>query len=320
MGCNEPGSRGVVVEVIEKGVPPEGWNSRLGKHATIYHTREYAEYLEKEGFNVWHSKNGKFLLWSKKVLFGLITSFSSVYVPPLDASEARELAQFLKGKNAVISVHPLAADNGELGKAGFKKKEWATFLLDLRRGKEELWAGVDKATRKIVRRTREKGVEVRTAENEEDYAAYHAVMNENRRRNKVKEYPYSRAFWELFKEAGMGEIFVAELDGRILGGLTASLYNDYVNEWGAALSNKAREEKIYASDAVRWAVIEWARAKGAHYYDLTGVNPAPRDEKEKGIYRFKEKWGGDFKEYCEYSTSNAVVDFARKIKHGKLLE
>ena len=33
------------------------------------------------------------------------------------------------------------------------------------------------------------------------------------------------------------------------------------------------------------------------YYDLAGYNPNPQSEKEKGIMRYKKKWGGKDFEY-----------------------
>ena len=34
-----------------------------------------------------------------------------------------------------------------------------------------------------------------------------------------------------------------------------------------------------------------------NYYDLAGANPNPLTEKEKGILRYKKKWGGKKHEY-----------------------
>ncbi len=299
--------------MIVKGVPPKGWNEGLGELATIYHTLEYAEYLRKEGVGVWHSTSAKALLWSKPRFFGLLNCFSSVYLSSVNAESAMEIADFLKGKRVKISVHPLAKDEGELVNAGFKETKWATFLIDLTKDKDELWNKVNKSARKLVRRTLENGVTVRQINDAEEFDGYQRLVNENRRRNKVKEYPYSRAWWDCLVSNGLGRVFVAELDGELLGGLSVSLYNGYVNEWGAALSDKAREEKIYASDAIRWSVIEWAKVNGARYYDLTGVNPSPKNAKEEGIYRFKEKWGGTLYKYSEYSLSNSFVDLAKKL-------
>ena len=39
---------------------------------------------------------------------------------------------------------------------------------------------------------------------------------------------------------------------------------------------------------------------GFRYYDLSGVDPYAKDEKARGILRFKEKWGGKMVLYHEY--------------------
>lgn len=57
-----------------------------------------------------------------------------------------------------------------------------------------------------------------------------------------------------------------------------------------------------ASYGVQWAGIQWARAQGAHVYDMYGVpdaDPEPletqfeqRQDGLWGVYRFKRGWGG----------------------------
>ncbi len=72
----------------------------------------------------------------------------------------------------------------------------------------------------------------------------------------------------------------------------ASSYNGYINEFGIARTKKDSEGKLYSQDLLKWHIIKWGKNNNLKYYDLTGVNPYPQNEKEKGIFRYKEKWGG----------------------------
>jgi lipid II:glycine glycyltransferase (peptidoglycan interpeptide bridge formation enzyme) len=72
-------------------------------------------------------------------------------------------------------------------------------------------------------------------------------------------------------------------------------------EMASVISDYSIKNKLYANDAIKWAVIEYGKKKGNKLYDLTGVSPSPETEKEKGIRRFKEKWGGKLINYHTFS-------------------
>ncbi len=320
------------VSVSER--PPEGWDAFLLQNelGTFYQTALYADYAEKESglkpFFLRAEENGiaqgQLLLLkgsrfqsllanlplhsvSTKIARTLLPSFTWVYGPAAQNGDAayallEKAVGISKGKTGACSPHPLSDFGGAFARNGFKASKWATFLVDLRESEESLWGKVDNAARKLVNRTLEQ-VDVVQVQSEADYDAYHAVVNENRRRNKVVQYRYSQSMWKTWRENDCGAVFIAKekAGGRMLAGLGISSFNGYVNEWGAGTSSYAIENHVYAQDAIKWSVIKWAREKGFRYYDLTGVNPAPANEKEKGIFRFKEKWGGKLVEYGVYT-------------------
>ena len=320
------------VSVSEK--PPAGWDAFLSQSefGTFYQTSLYSSYAEREaGFKPLFLRaeengiaQGQLLLLKGSRIHGLLANlplhsittrvsravapaFSWIYGPVAESEPAasallEKAAELSGGKLRTCIPHPLSPFENSFAKAGFREKKWATFLVDLRKGEEELWKAVDNAARKIARRTLEQA-DVVQVEDEGQYKAYHAVMNENRKRNKAVPYRYTPALWKIWRENGCGEVFIAKekAGGRVLAGLGISSFNGYLNEWGAGTSSYAIENHVYAQDAIKWSVIKWAREKGFRYYDLTGVNPTPANEKEKGIFRFKEKWGGKLVEYGVYT-------------------
>ncbi len=318
------------VSVSEKA--PEGWNEFLSSSpfGTFYQTSFYADYAGKDSglkpLFLQAKRDGKtagqLLLFqgsrfqsglSNSPLSSITTwlartffpSFSWTYGPVADDdASAKELLLKAKsvsgGKISGCSPHPLAGFREAFLECGFKEKKWATFLIDLGRSEDELWKNVDKAARKIVNRTLET-VEIRVVANEKEYKQCLAVVNENRKRGGF--IAYKSMPWTVWRESGTGNIFVAMDDNeKVLACLGISFFNGWVNEWGAGTSTYALENHVYAQDAIKWSVLKWAKEKGCRYFDFTGVNPEPKDEKEKGIYRFKEKWGGKLVPYGIYST------------------
>ncbi|MBN2289727.1 MAG: GNAT family N-acetyltransferase, partial [Candidatus Glassbacteria bacterium] len=104
--------------------------------------------------------------------------------------------------------------------------------------------------------------------------------------------------WRILRPAGMLEIFLASRQGELLGGLGVWQHAGVVVEWGSVQSERARVEKLYCSDLLKWEVIRWGHGRGYRLYDLAGVAPDPdrADPKKRGIYQFKAKWGGRYRE------------------------
>ncbi len=312
------------------GSPPAGWDEFLLKNefGTFYQTSHYADYASKDAglkpFFLTASESsvtvGKLLLFkgsrfqnllanlpvhqlTTRISRAVLPSFLWVYGPvAINDTAAKALVgkavEISGGRLANCTPHPLSGFGPLLSGAGLKESKWATFIIDLGMSESELWKNVDHSARKLVNRTLEQ-VDVVQVESEEDYQSYFQIVNENRKRNGVHPYRYSARLWRAWRGTGSGAVFVAKekQTGSILAGLGISCFNGYVNEWGAGTSAAALEKKIYAQDAVKWSVIKWAKEKGFRFFDLTGVNPSPANEKEKGIFRFKEKWGGKLVEY-----------------------
>ena len=87
-------------------------------------------------------------------------------------------------------------------------------------------------------------------------------------------------------------IFLAYYEGKPVGGLGVSSFNNFINEWGVGRSEIDFSKKLYAQDLIKWKIIEWGKENKLNYFDLSGVNPIPSNSKEEGIFRYKKKWGG----------------------------
>lgn len=78
------------------------------------------------------------------------------------------------------------------------------------------------------------------------------------------------------------------------------IFNGVATEIASGTMPLAYELKLPAQDLLHWEMMLEAKRLGAHTFDLAGVAPLPRNSKEEGIRRFKEKWGGRYVEYYTY--------------------
>jgi len=188
---------------------------------------------------------------------------------------------------------------------GFSAVEHATFHMDLSPTSEELWNKAKREARKAVRKAGREGIVVRRLTSVDELEIYWHVMQQTWRRLGI---PHSRdkdmlyAMWHGLKPTESVEFFLAEQDDEPVGVLGVTVFNGLIQEFA---SGRTEQAKVGCGDAIKWAVIEWAAAMGHQLYDLSGVIPLEqvRSDKEKGIFRFKEKWGGQYLEYQIHSMS-----------------
>lgn len=170
----------------------------------------------------------------------------------------------------------------------------ATYLVRLDMPDEDLRRALRPAARKALRHVETSGIMVRRVTDRNELPAYHRFMVESRSRYGHRTYSVRNltSLWDKLGPADNMAIFVAEHRGEVVGGLGVWIFSGVAVEFGAAQSERASQEKLFAGDALKWAALLWARERGARWFDLAGVSAQPSDAKEEGIRRFKEKWGG----------------------------
>jgi len=299
--------------------PDSNWNNRLLKSSsgTIYHTVEYSKMLSWIGrepnFLTFFSQNGEIiaqLLGSKysrfkkksKVhsLLGKIVSSQKnifywtfgpvIFDPNSNNLICEKLSDYLNSNKYLArgSEHPLTNKPLANVKKPLIAKNWSTFQIDLTNDETNLWEKMDKhSARKNIQRSIKRGVKVREITRSE-IKFYQLIREET---NPVPLEVLEKR-WDLLHQLGW-TIFIAFLDDVPIGGLIASSFNGYVNEWGVARTSLDTKEKFYAQDQLKWSIIKWGIEKKFRFYDLTGANPNPIDSKEEGIFRYKRKWGGN---------------------------
>jgi len=317
------------------------WNLRLNgnKFATIHHTQEYIEYVKQARkqpsyYITFETKDevvGQVALHRlsraekkikstfkkipasnsiSKLFSGIKPMFVWDFGPVIFNDDFRdeiysEIAKFSKKFKGPIkgSLHPLDYPAEELSKYGWNEKKMGTFLIDLTLSQEQLWKNVDRQSgRKAVKRALNNGIKIKPIENINDLKTHHVLLNEGKEMADLGNYPFRslELSWKMLRKVGQFG-FIAWKDNIPLASTLVTTFNGYLNEWGFAESKKDREELLGATDLIKWNLIEWGHKSGFRYFDLSGVEPEPSNTKEKGIFRFKKKWGGKLVNWYHYT-------------------
>jgi len=213
---------------------------------------------------------------------------------------SNEFKKFLISKKCKVtgSEHPFREGSLENFEKPFSLKKWGTFVIDLSDNIENIWKKMHKhSAQKNIERTEKRGIYVKQMKRD-DLELYRKL-----RIDKDLKLGYDvlaietlQKTWDTLKGVGWTG-FIAFKDEKPISGLMITFFNGFINEWGAARAEQNLSPKVYPQDLLKWEIIKWACKKKFRYYDLTGTNPNPITDKEKGIFRYKKKWGGNLVEY-----------------------
>ncbi len=207
---------------------------------------------------------------------------------------------------ALLKIEPGFMLDADLARAGFRPSPQTvqpprTYVIDISGDEETILARMNQGTRRNIRKSAKHEVEIRGG-TRDDVARFNALLHETGARDEfgvhAPEY-YERAY-DLFVPRGQAALFLASYAGHDLAGVMVFALGSWA--WYLYGASSDRERQRMASYGVQWAGIQWARVKGATYYDMYGVPDADPEQLEAqfetrsddlwGVYRFKRGWGG----------------------------
>lgn len=177
----------------------------------------------------------------------------------------------------------------------------STIILDISPALDYILTRLPQKGRHAIRRAERDGVTVEqvkaTAKNCQ--AMYKLLSETAEGQFGIRSYEYFRTFWQRFEAAGMGQLFFAYFDGKLVAGAYAivmgqkSTYKD-----GASV----RKRTVYgASHLLQWHIIKWAKAQGATIHDLCGAPPSEEinnpDHQHHGVGQFKTAFNKTVTDY-----------------------
>lgn len=220
--------------------------------------------------------------------------------------EALDNKPFLLRMDPEISKDSLSA--ADISKLGIRRASRdvqynvSTVVVSLDKDDEALLAGFKQKTRYNVRLALKRGVEVEAVPtNDETIDKMYELTQITTSRAGVylREKAYFADFWRLHSDSGVGQMFQAKYEGKVLAGAYVTfvgkkaLYKD-----GGSIREN---QEVQAPYALQFEIMRWLREKGIEEYDLHGVPPKSQidnpDHPLAGLARFKTGFNQEITEY-----------------------
>jgi CelD/BcsL family acetyltransferase involved in cellulose biosynthesis len=198
--------------------------------------------------------------------------------------EARQIAV----KKHVQSVKICAPQQFVLENAAEYRKlyDYCTFLISLKRSKDDVWSGLDKRIRNAVRKAQKGGVKVVIDNSEDGVATLHKIHVANMK--KLGTPPHSKKFFKVMQSElepeGLYKAFFAEYKGNRIAAIVVFPHRESVR-WGiGGALPKYRE--LNPINLLLLEAVQWAIDNGYELFDFGGSRP------KSGNYFFKTGWMG----------------------------
>ena len=177
----------------------------------------------------------------------------------------------------------------------------STITLDISAPLEEVLSGLPQKGRHAIRRAERDGVTITSVKTTDTNCKkmYELLSKTAKGQFGIRSYNYYKEFWQSFEKAGLGQLFFANFEGKIVAGAYAmTLGNKSTYKDGASV----RERTAYgASHLLQWRVIEWAKSRGVVLHDFCGSPPSEeinnREHPHHGVGMFKTAFNKEVTDY-----------------------
>lgn len=169
------------------------------------------------------------------------------------------------------------------------KGRYRTILLNIGRELSEIRRGLDQKWRNVLNKSERQGLEVIRGTASTLFEEFSSLHRGLVARKNIEVDLGPEFFLGLQGKLSESEQFVvhlALLDGKVVAGHIGAFHGDTAVYLLGASSETGL--KTNASYLLQWRVIEYAKQRGCHWYDLGGIDP----ETNPDVYRFKARIGG----------------------------
>lgn len=272
----------VAITALEKSIPGLGKLWYVPKGPGIASVRELDELLPK------------------LTSFAKLQGVFAIKIEPELIKKDETLVDLMKLR--LIKVRPI-------------QPNFSTVLLDISPTLDTIMTNFNQKGRHAIKRAERDGVIVtRVSSDDANCERMYQLLKDTAAGSfRIRSYNYYKTFWQRYAKAGLGQLFFASLDGKIVAGAYAIAFGKKgTYKDGASI----KERTAYgASHLLQWHVITWMKEKGVTTHDLCGT-PSSNDIKDPnhpwyGIGRFKTSFN---KEVTDYVGAYDIVVRPRKYK------
>jgi len=167
-----------------------------------------------------------------------------------------------------------------------------TWVVNLQKGRDQVWANLAGRARTAIRKAEKLGVQYRPAGREGDLDIYYRLHCETYARTSVRPHPraYFEAIWRNFLAKKLSYILFAEWQGNVVAAENFGIYKQAAVYWTGAAS--AQGLALEANSFLQWQALQWMIDQGLKWYETGEAFPQVRSGKLKGLNDFKKSFGG----------------------------
>ena len=285
----------------------DSWAARIDQSfAVISNGKASEQVVATVPLSLVTGKKGRVIAW--KVLDSLGGPALSNGLP--QKTQRRLMAMILENLKAIANTHdaqeidvaisPLtpflqkddAPRVNPLLEHGFQNSLTQAWIVDLHKGPDQVFSGMEGRARTAIRMAEKMGVEVADSSSLESLDQYHSLHLETCKRTGAKPHPkaYFEEIWSGFVQQGLARVFFARVDGQVVAAENFGVYKEAAVYWTGATAEAGL--KAEASSAIQWAAMQWMMANGIQRYETGEAFPGAQSGKLKGLSDFKKSFGG----------------------------
>jgi len=169
---------------------------------------------------------------------------------------------------------------------GFQRSEPVIISEMILDGEEQVTARISKDHLHSVRKATKRGVQVREAKSWEDYLSFYDVYLRVFRDFGTPPYGrrYFRALWQHLHPHGAVRLLLAEVHGRVVGGMQLLAWGKYlIDKFAMCLPEAA---PLCGNAALYWEAMRLGLKSGFRY-----LNMGTSTRSQVGLLAFKDRWG-----------------------------
>jgi hypothetical protein len=193
---------------------------------------------------------------------------------------------------------------------GVTTRRRATLIVDLTK---DYQAHMHRSVLKNVRKCQREGVTIEIVE-PSDLGEWHQVYQGFRRRRELPGFSRQQLDAEVEHFGDWRLHFAARWRGEMIAVMAVLVCNGRLTEVELATSPVCERERLHATDFLKFHAMVWGSGQGHREFDQAGIAVIPRSEKEAGIRRYKEKYGGTYTESTCYTLSSGWIRRARSLR------
>lgn len=168
-----------------------------------------------------------------------------------------------------------------------------TWIMDIRKDEDELFASIDKKTRYLIRKAEKDGVTVEVYDNSKKFEYFYKIYEDTFKRQKWNAYSkqYIKNEFDAFAKDKRASLVLLKYNKRyISGGIFIHYADQTFYHYGGNLTDYA---KIPSSYLMIWEAIKEAKSRGNSIFNFWGISPENhKNHPWEGLTKFKKKFPG----------------------------